>query len=210
MKLKKAAINQREENADAYKPDYSPIPILKWIGNQADNGTFTTDTIWTKGTGWTIAAGVASSDGTQSADSDLTQTLTCTINKTQNISFTVSGYSAGNVACVFDGTEVIADKAANGTYTTSVLAESATPDIDIRADLDFIGNIDNVSVREAYEIPLTSKVHKVFDAGLLLREDTADITKDYAIADDGFVKTIVPTVASGLEADVLIEYYKEI
>ena len=37
--------------------------------------TFATDSNWTKGTGWTISNGVASSDGSQTSNSNLYQTV---------------------------------------------------------------------------------------------------------------------------------------
>lgn len=40
------------------------------------NGTFDTDSDWTKGTGWSIANGVARSDGSQTGISDLEQAIT--------------------------------------------------------------------------------------------------------------------------------------
>lgn len=109
------------------------------------NGAMAADTDWTKGTGWTIAAGVASSDGTQVADSDLTQDITAVTSSIYQVVFTVSGYSAGNVTAVVGDTEGT-DRAANGTFTEYIIAGAGT-DIDIRADLDFVGNIDNVTVK---------------------------------------------------------------
>lgn len=114
--------------------------------NQVTNGTFASDTDWTKGTGWTISGGTGSSDGTQSADSDLTQTPSTALveNTEYNVTFTVSGYSAGNVCAVVGGTEGT-DRAANGTFTEVISAGSGA-DIDFRADADFIGSIDDVTV----------------------------------------------------------------
>ncbi len=110
------------------------------------NGAFATDTAWTKGTGWTIAAGVASSDGTQAGDADLTQTPAVALipGEFYEVIFTVSNYSAGNVTAVVGATEGT-DRAANGTFTETIKA-GAVGDIDIRADLNFVGDIDNVSV----------------------------------------------------------------
>ena len=182
------------------------LPVQKWFYNIVVNGIFGTDSDWTKGTGWTISGGTASSDGTQVADSDLTQTLSVTIGKTYSISFDVANYSAGNVALVFDGTEVIADKAANGTYTTTVEASNASVDIDLRADLNFIGDVDNISVREAYELPSNISNLKVYDTGVLLREGE-EYRDGYTVADDGFKKTITFDTAPGINDDVLMEYY---
>jgi len=111
------------------------------------NGTFASDTNWTKGTGWTIGSGVANSDATQSADSDLTEdTLVLVSGNTYEVTFTVTNYVAGNVTPVAGGTEGT-DRAANGTFIENIL--SAGTDLDIRGDLDFDGDIDDVIVKLA-------------------------------------------------------------
>ena len=115
------------------------------------NGDFATDTLWTKGTGWTIAALVASSDGTQAGDSDLTQiganlTNALVQGATYTVTFTVTAYTAGNVTPVVGDTEGT-DRAATGTFTEQIVA-GAGVDIDIRADVDFVGSIDNVIVKQ--------------------------------------------------------------
>ncbi len=43
------------------------------------NGSFTTDTGWTKGTAWTIAGGVAAVSGAQTTDTNLTQSAAVTL-----------------------------------------------------------------------------------------------------------------------------------
>lgn len=112
------------------------------------NGNFASDVSWTKGTGWTIASGVASSDGTQSADSLLTQAQTTVDGHQYLISFDVTAYTAGNIAVQFNSVEVITNKAATGTYTATVTASGTSNALDIVADLDFIGSIDNVTVTD--------------------------------------------------------------
>jgi len=59
-------------------------------GNLVTNGTFDSDSDWTKGTGWSIASGVASCDGTQTADSALSQVLSgVTAGTKVDITFTI-------------------------------------------------------------------------------------------------------------------------
>lgn len=128
--------------------------------NRISNGTMTTDSVWTKGTGWTIAAGVASSDGTQTGDSDLTQTPTYALENGQTyvVTFTVSGYSAGNV-CAVVGDQEGTDRSADGTYVETITASSGA-DFDIRADADFVGNIDEVYIAKTSEDFITATVHQ--------------------------------------------------
>lgn len=122
------------------------------------NGTFDTDTDWTKGAGWTISAGVASSDGTQVADSLLTtSTVPVTVaSSTYLVSFQVTAYTSGNVALQFDGVEIIPDKAAVGTYYAIATASDTTGTIDIVADLNFIGSVDNVTAQLISSIPIAN------------------------------------------------------
>jgi hypothetical protein len=112
------------------------------------NGAFAADTDWTKGTGWSIAAGVATSDGSQAADADLEQACTLTTGSSYVAVFTVSGYSAGNVCAVVGGTEGT-DRAANNTFTQTITVASTNNKAMLRADLDFVGNVDNYSVKAA-------------------------------------------------------------
>lgn len=113
--------------------------------NQVTNGTFATDTGWTKGTGWTISAGAASSDGSQAANSDLTQTIAgLKSGVSYDVTFTVSGLTGGQVRLLVGGTAGT-QRSADGTYTETVVAGSSTT-FGFRADLDFVGSIDDVSI----------------------------------------------------------------
>ena len=118
----------------------------------ATNGAFATDTSWTKGTGWTIGSGVASSDGTQSADSDLEQTPTLVVeNQYYYVTFTITTHTAGNITPVVGGTEGTSRASAN-TFAEYILAGSDGT-IALRADLDFIGSVDNLSIVPAAKVP---------------------------------------------------------
>lgn len=109
------------------------------------NGAFTTDTDWTKGTGWTIGSGVASCDGTQAGNSDLEQAGVLTSGMYTEITYTISNYSAGNLSIV-GGAIVTELESANGTYTVGIIPDGTT--LKLRADVDFVGDIDNVSAKE--------------------------------------------------------------
>jgi len=108
------------------------------------NGAFAADTDWTKGTGWTIAAGLASSDATQAGDSDLTQTITPTNLDEYLVTLIISGRTAGNITPVMGSTEGT-DRAGNATYA-EVITSGAGTDFDIRADLDWDGDVESASV----------------------------------------------------------------
>lgn len=112
--------------------------------NTVTNGTFDTDTNWTKQTGWTISGGTANCDGTQTGNSNLLGSATLKVGETYLFTFTVSNYSAGQVRPglgSITGTYV----SANGTYSELLtFTGSAIPFFN--ADADFTGSIDNVTV----------------------------------------------------------------
>lgn len=114
------------------------------------NGTFETDTDWVKGTGWTIAGGKASSDGTQVADALLTTTVApvTVAAETYEVSFEITDYTAGSVRMNFDGAAAITNKSAVGVYKIKVPASDMTGTVDVIANSTFVGSIDNVTVRQ--------------------------------------------------------------
>ena len=109
------------------------------------NGGFTADTNWTKGAGWTISGGAAHSDGSQAADSNLSQAAVLTATNTYLVTFTISNYSAGNIRPVC-GTALGTNRSANGAHTEHIIGNGTG--FALRADLDFIGDVDNVSVQK--------------------------------------------------------------
>jgi hypothetical protein len=115
------------------------------------NGGFDADTDWTKGTGWSIAAGVASCDGSQVAFSSLEQTLgtfPSEQGRTYEVTFTISNYSAGAITPLLNSTDFGTSRSANGTYVEDITVSSAVSRFRMRADASFIGDIDNVTVRQ--------------------------------------------------------------
>lgn len=124
------------------------------------NGAFAADTDWTKGTGWTISGGKADSDGTQSAASSLEQTPTGTEavieGKAYRVVFTVSNYSAGNVAAKLGGGTAGTNRASDATFTETLVAGSDGK-IELVADADFVGKIDNLSVAPIAHVPTTEQ-----------------------------------------------------
>lgn len=158
------------------------------------NTDFATDTNWTKGTGWSISAGVASSDASQSADSDLTQTLGGTLieGELYTAVFTVSNRTAGEVSIVIGGTEGTA-RATNATFTQDIVAGSSQ-EIAIRADADFDGDVDNVSVKVAVLKSTTPTTVSGGAGSLKLREDrTIGITAPTTVTVKGSGATDILT-----------------
>lgn len=126
------------------------------------NGGFDTDSSWNKGDGWSISDGVASSDGSQSTDSDIYQTV---LNPGDNyeLTFTISNYSSGSIRPVIGGRGG-AFYSSNGTHTENFTDLPSTV-LRLRADADFVGSIDNVSVKQI-DIPSSAD----FDGSELLTD----------------------------------------
>lgn len=105
------------------------------------NGTFASDTVWTKGAGWTIGAGVATAS---TASSDLSETAGIIIlaGESYTITYTITR-SAGTVTPSIGGVSGTT-RNASGTYTETIIA-GATQVISFTGAA-FSGTVDNVSV----------------------------------------------------------------
>ncbi len=118
--------------------------------NQQDivsNGSMSSDTMWVKGTGWSIGSGIASCSGAQVADSDLNQANRGIVEgESYEITITISGYSAGTLTPVIGGQAGTA-RSSNNTFTEIITAGSTDTDINLRANSTFVGSIDNIIVK---------------------------------------------------------------
>lgn len=110
------------------------------VYNVAVNGTFASDTGWTKGTGWTIASGKA--DCAEPHDASNLFQAVLVVGDTYKITYTVSTFSLGTVT-VYAGTTAGTPRAAIGTYT-EVLTCAGNVNLIFTADADFVGKIDDV------------------------------------------------------------------
>ena len=110
------------------------------------NGDFATDTDWTKGTGWAIAAGVAThASGT---GSDLEQNITIVDGDTYTVTYKITGRTAGTITAKIGGTSG-ATVSINTTIVEDIVAGAGgAPELEFTADSAFDGSIDKVSVKE--------------------------------------------------------------
>jgi hypothetical protein len=109
------------------------------------NGGFATDTDWTQGDGWSIAAGVADSDASQSADSDLAQSVPALISgELYEVVFTVANNTLGNITPNVGGTAGTTFPV-DGTFTDLIVA-GASGIFKLTCNSTFDGDVDNVSV----------------------------------------------------------------
>ena len=112
------------------------------------NGDFATDSDWNLPSGSSISGGSLNIDGTQTSGININQTIaSLDLTKIYKVTFTVSNYIAGNVRVKISNDAQGTDKTANGTYT-EYLSGMANKTLSIRANADFIGSIDNISVKQ--------------------------------------------------------------
>lgn len=114
------------------------------LEDHVTNGTFATDTGWTKGSGWTITGGEAVAS---SASADLSQTSAVTLVEGQAyiITYTITR-SAGSVTPSIGGTDGTSRSSA-GTYVESIIAGS--DQILKFTGSGFTGTVDDVTVTPA-------------------------------------------------------------
>ena len=113
------------------------------------NGTFDSDSNWTKGTGWTIGSGTADCDGSQSGNTALSQTYSSgfTSGKEYQVQFTITDYTAGSINPHITGASS-GNVNGNRTKTSVITATSSNNDIVMYANADFDAKIDNITIRE--------------------------------------------------------------
>lgn len=158
------------------------------------NGSFTTDTAWTKGTGWTISGGTANkTSGNQNA---LSQALTGigTANRVFEITFTLTR-TAGAVQVGFtggSGSSLGPSYNASGTYTFLLIANSGNTTLSVLpTSTAFVGSIDDISVK------LLNGNHFVQTALASRPVYTFDGTLRYLAFDgvDDFMLTAIPILS---------------
>lgn len=134
-----------------YKPRGYPFGALVVGPELVINGSFTTDTGWTKGEGWTIAGGVAVA--APGATSELEQVIsTLVAGDDYRLQFTLVTVNNGGVTIdVGDGTASIF-RSNPGTYTQFLIA-GATNEFNVNKGPAFDGTIDNISLRKVLNPP---------------------------------------------------------
>jgi hypothetical protein len=119
------------------------------------NGTFDSDSDWTKQTGWAIASGVATFSGT--AYNYITQNISTVSGKTYTATFEITAITAGAALLrIMNGSTELetTTQTTVGTYAVTFVATSTTTTVRVYAGFSgarFAGSVDNVSVRLAEE-----------------------------------------------------------
>ncbi|MDX0424529.1 hypothetical protein GOC88_16865 [Sinorhizobium medicae] len=150
----------RVPSGSAFDPDTATLVGTRAVGPSASysftdgddtktnlfaNGGFDTDTVWSKGAGWTIASGKAT-HAAGSANS-LLQTVTLTPAGTVfRYQFDVLDLTAGSVFTRFNGGTVVngVARTANGTYRGSMTSLAGNVSAGFNESSTFAGSVDNV------------------------------------------------------------------
>ena len=121
------------------------------------NGDFATDSDWTKLGSWTIENGKLTTSGGASL---VYQNISSSVNKTYKITFEVSDYVSGEVT-VGTGAALINPRgeyvSANGVYTQYLTKTDTNQSFGIKPN-NFIGSIDNISVKEVISATNTPRI----------------------------------------------------
>jgi hypothetical protein len=122
------------------------------------NGTFAADSDWNKGTGWSIAAGVASCDGTQIATTVLYQLSVTSGLASDLYKVTMDVTRSAGTWQVYLGSSGWDDDDARSGYSsnTGTLTYYLRPDpaggspetVNFAGDSSFVGTVDNIVVKE--------------------------------------------------------------
>ena len=112
------------------------------------NGDFATDSNWNVQLGWAISGGTANCDGT--ANNAVTQYIGFSNNKTYKITFDVTSHSQGTLNLWVNKPTFTLVKSATaiGSYEAYVTVMGGSQFIYFYSQSNFIGSIDNVSVKE--------------------------------------------------------------
>ena len=126
----------------------------RWIGEElVVNGDFATDSDWQKGTGWSISNGLLNCDNSQTGNSDCLQNNVTELDFQYLTEFTVSDYLSGNARILLGNIGGAGlNRNSQGTFTEVLTPDSVT-NLKVRADANFEGSVDNVSVKRILELP---------------------------------------------------------
>lgn len=131
-------------------PAYRPILSAGGFGPELVlNGDFASDTVWTKGAGWSIASGRAIRIADAST-SGLSQPVAFVSGRSYQLTFTVLNFVSGQFLPRFTGgtTRSGTLRTANGTYTETLLANAGNVTLQFFASAATVADIDDVSIRE--------------------------------------------------------------
>jgi len=160
------------------KPKYwAPVPVGFSINERdfgpellADGGFYDGNAlVWTDGGNWSIASGLATIATASASTLTHLATVTLVLLTTYVLEYTVVGRTAGSVTPTVGGVGLTA-RSTNGTFTQNVIPTS-TSGITFLSSADFVGSIDNVSLKEVFR---TNRRDFTFDVDDVVYGDTFD------------------------------------
>lgn len=116
-------------------------------GDAFTNGTFSSTTGWTQGTGWLISGGVATK--TAGTASDLTRSIVISGSYTYTVAFTITGMTSGTLTPSISGngtTVTGTARSSSGTYSQDLVSISANTKFNLTASSTFNGVVDDVTL----------------------------------------------------------------
>lgn len=121
------------------------VYVDKGLQEHVTNGSFATDTGWTKGAGWTIGAGVATAAGAISTAIEQTSAVTVVAGMAYAVTYTITRSAGGLIPSI--GGQAGTERTASGTYREVIVA-SSTQALAWTGN-GFTGTLDNVSITPA-------------------------------------------------------------
>ena len=177
---------------------YSVKPTPTYGSELVTNGDFSTDSNWTKGTGWTISGGTANFNGANGFSIYASQNY---INgKTYKISYDVLNYVSGGVRISFDGqvSQTISSNSVNNTFYHKY--NGGNTNIFIQSVGTSQLSIDNVSVKEVlkdgdFDFSRSSSATRVNSEGLI---ETASVLGSELVVNGDFASDTDWTKGTGV------------
>ena len=151
-------LDERFSGNGSYEVIYTSTVDVFRFQQQAFDGSITNISVKEVGQNWTFGDGFtpdqanskATCDGTQSAVTNLTQTISTNIqNKLVRVSFTLD-YTAGVLLGSLSGTGAVDfnNITSSGTYTAEMTSNEVNPPLILQGDTNFIGSITNIVIKE--------------------------------------------------------------
>lgn len=137
-------VSAQRDGLDSWQAQVHALAVES--GDKVTNGTFGSDTAWTKGAGWTIGSGRATKAAGSAAA--IGQAVAVTPGASYRVEYAVVGWVAGTVRARLVGstTAQAPTRNADGTYTETLTAPAGSSTLELYADAAFVGSVDNVKL----------------------------------------------------------------
>ena len=147
LSVTNVSVKEITDDTDLPRINYEGFSYQDALGSELiTNGSFDTDSNWSKGSGWTISGGKANSDGLQTTNSSIYQTNVVEVGKTYLVTYTTtitSGQARAKAGFSGNGTF----RTQSGIYQEYIVAVTNAT-FYLEGNSDFVGSIDNLSVKE--------------------------------------------------------------